>query len=74
MQVRPTGVADQQGVTREDEPRLVGARVVGDQVGVMGGGVPRRRESLHRRVAELDALAVLERDVVEVDAGAGAGR
>jgi hypothetical protein len=44
--------------------------VIGDQVGVMGGGVPRRRERLHRRIAEPDALAVVERDVLELDVGA----
>ena len=69
VQVGPADVADQQRVAAEHEPRLLGAAApVGDHVGVMGGRVPRRRDRGHERVAELDHLAVGERDVLELDA------
>ena len=37
----------------------------------MGGRVPRRRDGAELGVPELDALAVAERHVIEVDTGAG---
>ena len=45
----------------------VSPAAVGDDEGVMGGRVPGRRDGGDDRVAELDALAVLERAVREVD-------
>jgi hypothetical protein len=54
----------------EDEPRLVAADVVGDEVGVVGGGVAWGGNRPDLRVAELDDLAVGERVVREIDPGA----
>ena len=71
VQVGPADVADQQRVAAEHQPRLVvAAAPVGDRVGVMGGRVAGRRDRRHDRVAELDHLAVGERDVLELDPGA----
>ena len=70
VQVRAAGVADQQRVAGEHEPRLVAARVVGDQVGVVRERVPGRGDRLELGVAELDDLAVAQRMVLELDAGA----
>ena len=71
VQVGPADVADQQRVAGEHQPRLlVAAPSVGDDVGVMRGRVPRRRDSADDRVAELDVVAVSQRNVVEIDASA----
>lgn len=70
VEVGPAGVADEQRVAGQDEPRLVGARQVGDDVGVMGGGVSWCCPCLEHGVAEFDQLAVGEFDVGKVHAGA----
>ena len=70
VQVGAAGVADEQRVAGEHEPRLVAAGVVGDQVGVMGERVARRGDRLELGVAELDDLAVGERVMLELDPGA----
>ena len=70
VQVGAAGVADQQRVAGQHEPRLVAARVVGDEVGVMRERVAGRGDRLHLGVAELDDLAVGERVMLELDAGA----
>ena len=70
VQVGAPRIADEQGVAGENHPRLVSAPVVRDQVGVMGGGVARRRQGLDHRVAELDQLPVGERAMLELDPGA----
>ena len=49
VQVRPAGVADEQRVAGQHEPRLVAARAVGDEVGVMRERVPGRRDRLRAR-------------------------
>ena len=68
MQVRATDVANEERVAGEDEPGLFRAPApVGDDVGVVCGRVPGRRERPHDRVPELDHLTVTERDDVEVD-------
>ena len=72
MQVGPADVADEQRVAGEHEPGLLVATApVGDDVGVMGGRVPRCRESADDRVAEFDRLTVVQRNVVEGDARPG---
>ena len=69
MQVRTADIADQQRVAAEHEPRLLAATPpIGDRVRMMRGRVPRRRDRLDERVAELDHLAVPERLVLERDA------
>ena len=67
VEVRATDVADQKRVAGEHEPRVVDPRVVGDQVGVVCGGVAGRCQGLDLGVAELQGLAVGERLVVELD-------
>ena len=70
VQVGAAGVADQQRVAGEHQPRLVAARAIGHHVGVMRERVAGRGDGLHLGVAERDDLAVGERDVVELDARA----
>jgi len=70
VEVRAAGVADKQRVAGEHEPRLLAARVVGDEVGVVGERVPRGRDRGDRGVAERHELAVAQRVVVELDARA----
>jgi hypothetical protein len=72
VQVGAPHVADQERVTAEDEPRLVGpAPAIGDRVSVVGGRVAGGGDRRHERVAELDGLSICERDVLELDAGTG---
>jgi len=61
------GVADEQRIAREDEPRVVYAGVVGDEVGVVRSCVAWRRDGLELGVAEHDSLAVGESMVLELD-------
>src|SRR5918999_2925514 len=68
VQVRPAGVPDQQRVAGEHHPWIVGPGVVGDQVRVMGVGVPGGGDRLELRVAEPHHLAVVDGVVVELDA------
>ena len=53
VQVRSPGVADEQRVAGQHEPRLVAARVVGDQVGVMRERVTGGRDRADLGVAQL---------------------
>jgi hypothetical protein len=71
VQVRPAGVADEQRIAREDEPRVSRACMVGHDVGVMSRSVTGRRDGLKLGVAELDELLVGKRMMVEVDPGSG---
>src|SRR5258708_31180667 len=72
MQVGAADVADQERVAAEDEPRLVGAATtIGDRVGVVGGRMAGCGDRRDERVAELNDVAVGERDMLEPDAGAG---
>jgi hypothetical protein len=68
VKIRPADVSDQQGVAGQHQPRLVTARAVGHDVGVVRGGVTRRGEGLQLGVAQPHALAVGERVMVELDA------
>lgn len=70
VQIRPPGVADEQCVAGEYEPGLVGARMVGDDVGVMGERVARRGDGPQLGVSERHDVAVGERMMREVDARA----
>ena len=70
VQIRPPGVADEQCVAGEHEPGLVGARMVGDDVGVMGGRMARRGDGPQLGVTERHDVAVGERLMGEVDARA----
>ena len=70
VEVRAAGVADEQGVAGEHEPGLLAAGVVGDDVGVVRGRVAGRGQRLQLGVAEAHDLAVGQRVVVELDAGA----
>ena len=70
VQIGTSGVPDEQRIAGQDEPRLVAARVVGDKVGIVRRGVAGSGERLDLGVAELDDLAIRERMVLEVHAGA----
>ena len=69
VEVEAAGVADQQRVAGEHEPRLVATGAVGHHEGVMGDGVTGRRDRLDLGVAEHDDLAVGQRLLGELDAG-----
>jgi len=71
VEVGTTGVADQQGIAAQQQPRLLGPAAVGDQVGVVSGRVPRGGDRLDLGVAELDDLTVGKREMVELHAGPG---
>jgi hypothetical protein len=60
-EVRTRGVADEERVSGEHEPRLVGTAAVDDRKGAVLGTVPRRVNRPHDDVAELDLRSVLER-------------
>ena len=60
-EVGPRGVADEEGVAGEREPRLVGARVVDDEEDRVLGPVPRRVPREELDVADADPAPVLER-------------
>ena len=66
VQVRPAGVADQQRVSGQHQPRLIGAAAIADDVGVVRKRVAGGRDRLDHGVAELDDLAVAQRVMVEV--------
>ena len=69
VEVGAAGVADQQRVAREHEPRLVATRPVGDEVGVMRQCMTGSGDRLDLGVPEYDHLAVSERVMREVDPG-----
>jgi hypothetical protein len=68
VQIRASGIADQQGVAGEHQPRIVGARVICDQVRVVRESMAGRGDRLDLRVAEPHRLAVGERVMLELDA------
>ena len=70
VEVRSAGVADEQRVAGEHEPRLVAAGAIGDEIGVMGERVAGRGQRLHLGVTEHDDFAVGQRVMGELDAGA----
>src|SRR5215207_7196841 len=70
VQIRTTRVPDQERIARQDHPGLLTATVIGDQVGVVGGGVAWGSHRLNDRVAELHQFAVGERVMVEGNARA----
>ena len=66
VQVGATHIADQQRVAAEDEPRLLATSpTVCDRIGVVSGGMAGGRDRGHDRVAELDLLAVGDRNVIK---------
>ena len=67
VQVGSAGVADQQGVSGEHEPRVLAAGVVCDQVGVVRERMPRRRDRPDLGFPKLDGLAVGDRVMLELD-------
>ena len=69
-EIRASGVADEEGIAGEHQPRLVGPRVVDHREAAVLRPVPRRVEAAERDVADLDLVAVLDR----VDAVLGPGR
>jgi hypothetical protein len=70
MQIGTADVADQQRVAGEDEPGLVTAAVIGDQLGVMRRCVSGRGDRLDHRVAQLHQFAIRELVVGELGARA----
>jgi hypothetical protein len=71
VEIRTADVADEEGIAREDEPRIFGSPPpIGDDVGVVCGGMPGGGKRPNERVSELDHLTVGERRVLEVDVGA----
>jgi hypothetical protein len=71
VQIRASRVTDQQCVSRQDEPGLLAPGVVRYEVGVVGRGVARRDDRPQLGVAELDDLAVVERDMLELHPAVG---
>ena len=61
VQIGPAGVADQQRVAGEHEPRLVRSPVIGHEIRVMGERVPRSGDRLQLRVAQRHDLSVGQR-------------
>ncbi len=64
-EVGPPGVADEEAVAGEHEPRLVAARAVGHREAAVLGTVPGRVDRANDDVADLDLRPVLERLVLE---------
>jgi hypothetical protein len=72
VQVAAADVAYQERIAGEHAPGLRRPPPpVGKRVGVMRGRVARRRDRGHDGIAELDDVAVCERDVLELDTGPG---
>jgi len=67
-EVRPRGVADEQGVPGEQDPWLVAALGVDQQEGEVLGPVPRRRQRTDAHGADLDHVAVAQAAVLVLDA------
>ena len=65
------GVADEQGVSGEDEPRLVRARPVDHRETAVLGPVAGRVDAAKRDVADRDLVAVLQRVVRVLGPGGG---
>ena len=66
-EVGTRGVADEEGISGEDEPRLVGARPVDDSETAVLGPVARRVNAAERDVADGDLGTVVERVVRVLD-------
>ena len=62
-EVGPRGVADEERVAGEDDPRIGPAREVADREAAVLGPVPGRVDAAQDDVAERDLVAVLERVV-----------
>ncbi len=67
-QIRPRGIADEQRVAREDEPRVGRTRAVDDRETVLG---PVARDAAEDDLAEGDLLAVIQ-PIVRVESLAAA--
>ena len=70
-EIGPGGVAHEERVTGEHEPRLVTARVVDDRQAAVLGSVARRVDHAERDGAHLDPVAVAHGIVRVVDARVG---
>ncbi len=70
-EVRPCGVADEERVAGEDDPRLVATRSVADRQAAVLGPVTRGVDAAKHDVAELDLRAVGQRVVRVLGAGGG---
>ena len=68
-EVGPGGVADEERVARQDEPRVVAARAVDDGQAAVLGPVAGRVDHAQRDGADLDRVAVAHRVVRVVDLG-----
>lgn len=71
MEVGSAGVADEQRVAAQDEPRVIATGAIRYEVRVVGEGVAGSRDGPQLGVAELDGVAVVQRLVIELDGGAG---
>ena len=67
VEVRAAGVANEQRVAGQHEPRVIAAGVVGDEVGVVRERVAGGRDRRDLDVAERDHVAVAQRVVLELD-------
>ena len=70
-EIGPGRVPDEQGVARQDEPRLGPAREVGDGEAAVLRAVPRRVDAAQDDLADGDLVAVLERLVRILRLGGG---
>ena len=71
VEIRPADVADEQRVSREDEPRLERlAPSIGDDVCNVRRRMARSGEGVDESVTKLDPIAVSDGDVVEAHSGA----
>jgi hypothetical protein len=66
-EVRPREIRDEEGISREDEPGIVAAARIGDQIGGVLRTVARRRERADLHVADRDRVAVRDGLVLELD-------
>ena len=69
--IRSGDVADEERVSRDDEPRLLAAALVRDEGRGVLGPVPRRGQRGDGNVPDRDAVAVGKRLVRKLDAGSG---
>ena len=67
MEIGAAGIADQQRVAGQHQPRLIRAAAVRDQVRVVRGRMPWGGERLDLSVAKLDDLAIGERMMIELN-------
>src|SRR5215210_199816 len=71
VEVGASGVPHEQSIAGQDHPRLRAAGQIGDEIGVMDGGMAGCGDGLDDGVAELDDLPVAEGDMVEADSRVG---